>query len=253
MVPRMQLADKVVVVLGGGGLLGAEFVRECAEQGARVVVADIKEPQTLSKEAVFLQCDVTNETQMQALAQKIKIDFKKIEGVVNATYPANTKATGSKPFTEGNVDDMLENASLHLRTCFNTVRAFAPILQEQKSGSIVFLASIYGIAAPRFELYDGLEMTQPAEYAAAKGGIISLVRYFASLLGRDGIRVNAISPGGIAAVQPKSFVDAYSKKLLLGAGLLSPKDISGAVAFLLSDASAQMTGQNLIIDGGWTL
>lgn len=248
-----MLTDKAVVVLGGGGLLGAEFVRECAAQGARVVVLDIKEPQTLPKNGVFFQCDVTSEQEMQTLAQKIKIDFKKIDGVVNATYAANTRASDNGKFEDGNIDGMLENASLHLRTCFNTVRAFAPIFAEQKNGSIVFLASIYGVAAPRFELYEGLEMTQPAEYAAAKGGIIAVTRYFASLLGRDGVRVNAVSPGGIAAGQPQSFVEAYRKKLLLGNGLLSPKDISGAVAFLLSDASSKMTGQNLIIDGGWTL
>ena len=241
----MHLQDKMIVVLGGGGLLGAEFARECAADGATVVVVDIKEPK-LPEGAVFMQCDATDEAQMRALAQKVKADFKKIDGVVNATYPSNTKATGSKPFEEGNIDDMLENASLHLRTCFNTVRAFAPVFKEQKTGSIVFLASIYGVAAPRFELYEGLSMTQPAEYAAAKGGIISVTRYFASLYGKEGIRVNCISPGGIAANQPQPFVDAYSKKVLLGSGLLSPKDISGAAAFLLSGSSAQKTGQKIV-------
>ena len=96
-------------------------------------------------------------------------------------------------------------------------------------------------------------MSMPAEYAAAKGGIIALTKYFAALLGQSSVRVNAISPGGINDNQPQSFVDAYSKNVLLGRGLLSPKDISGAAAFLVSDASAKMTGQNLIIDAGWTL
>ena len=249
----MQLADKVVVVLGGGGLLGAEFVRECAAAGACVVAVDIKEPQMLPEGAVFMQCDATDESALVALAKKIQTDFKKIDGVVNATYPADTKAPGAKSFWESDTDDMLGNASLHLRTCLNTVRAFGPVFAEQKSGSIVFLASIYGVAAPRFEMYEGLPMTQPAEYAAAKGGIISATRYFASLLGRDGVRVNTVSPGGIAQGQPEPFVQAYSKKLLLGEGLLAPQDISGAVMFLLSDASSKMTGQNLVIDGGWTL
>lgn len=249
----MQLADKVVVVLGGGGLLGAACARDCVAAGARVIIADIREPQNLQDGAVFMQCDATNEVQTQTLAQKVKIEFKKIDGVINATYPANTKAPGAKSFAQGDIDDMLGSASLHLRTCFNTVRAFAPIFAEQKRGSVVFFASIYGVAAPRFDMYDGLEMTQPAEYAAAKGGIIAVTRYFASLLGKDGVRVNAVSPGGIAQGQPASFVDAYNKKVLLGSGLLSPGDISGAVVFLCSDASRKMTGQNLVIDAGWTL
>ena len=238
----MHLQDKVVVVLGGKGLLGSAIADECKKYGAQVAIADIVDG-----------VDVTNEAQLTAFAQKVKKEFGRVDGVVNATYPSDTKATGNKPFEEGNIDEMLENASLHLRTCFNTMRAFAPVFKEQKNGSIVFLASIYGVVAPRFELYEGLSMTQPAEYAAAKGGIIAVTRYFASLYGKDGIRVNAISPGGIAADQPQPFVDAYSKKVLLGDGLLSPEDISGAAAFLLSDSSAKMTGQNLIIDAGWTL
>jgi NAD(P)-dependent dehydrogenase (short-subunit alcohol dehydrogenase family) len=252
----MSLTNKVVVVLGGGGLLGSEFVRACASEGARVVSADIKEPKeplALPKGTTFIRCDATNEEDLKTLAQKVQAEFGRADAVINAIYPSNTKVMQNKGFESGDIDDMLHNMSLHLRTCFLAVRAFVPLLKKQKSGSIVFLASIYGVTAPRFELYEGLPMTQPAEYAAAKGGIIAVARYFASLLGKDGVRVNTISPGGIAGNYPQSFVDAYSKRLLLGKGLLDPKHIAGAVVFLASDASEMMTGQNLVIDGGWTL
>ena len=248
----MSLADKVVVVLGGGGLLGSAFVRACIDAGAKVIVGDIKEP-ALPQGVVFVQCDVTKEEEVAALAHTVQKDFKKVDAVINATYPSNTKVTQGGKFDEGSVDDMLQNASLHFRTCFNTVRAFASIFKAQKNGSIIFISSIYGVVAPRFELYEGLPMMQPAEYAAAKGGIISVTRYFASLLGKEGIRVNAISPGGMIGNYSQSFVDAYSKHLLLGKGLLRPEDVAGAAVFLASDASAMMTGQNLIIDGGWTV
>lgn len=248
----MTLTNKVIVVVGGGGLLGSEIVRECVEAGARVIVADIKAPEK-REGTVFIECNATDEAQVKALAQKVQTDFGRVDGVVNATYPSDTKATQNKAFESGDIDDMLQSTSLHLRTCFLIVRAFAPVFRAQKSASLVFLASIYGVAAPRFEVYEGLPMTQPAEYTAAKGGIIAVTRYFASLLGKDGIRVNTISPGGIAAHQPQSFIDAYSKKLLLGKGLLEPKHISGVATFLLSDASEMMTGQNLVIDGGWTV
>lgn len=248
----MALTNKVIVVIGGNGLLGSGIVRECLQEGARVIIADIKDKET-PENAVFIKCDATDEVQVKTLAQKVQTDFGRVDGVVNATYPSDTKATQNKTFESGDMDDMLHNMSLHLRTCFLTVRSFSPIFKKQKNGSFVFFASIYGVSVPRFEMYEGLPMTQPAEYAAAKGGIIAVTRYFASLLGKDGIRVNTISPGGISANQPQSFVDAYSKKLLLGSGLLEPKHVSGVTVFLLSDASAMMTGQNLVIDGGWTL
>jgi NAD(P)-dependent dehydrogenase (short-subunit alcohol dehydrogenase family) len=251
MVPRMQLSGKVVVVLGGGGLLGSAFVRECVTQGATVVVADLKDP-SLSG-AHYMRCDALDEAQTSALAEQVVAEFGRVDGVINATYPAATKAGDNGVFEEGDLDGKLESVVRHLRVCFVAVRAFAPIFRSQKSGALVFMSSIYGFAAPRFDLYDGLPMTQPAEYAAAKGGILAITRYFASLLGRSGVRVNCISPGGIAQNQPKEFIERYSKKVLLGEGLLSPQDIAGAAAFLVSDASAKMTGQNLIIDAGWTL
>jgi NAD(P)-dependent dehydrogenase (short-subunit alcohol dehydrogenase family) len=247
----MQLSDKVIVVLGGSGLIGAAVVRECITAGAQVVIADRKTP--ADSTLAYIECDATDEASMRSLAGTVQDRFGRADGVINATYPSDTRATSNKQFEDGDLEDMLHNASVHLRTCFLVVRAFAPLMRAQGSGAFVFFASIYGVAAPRFDIYEGLPMTQPAEYAAAKGGIIAVTRYFASLLGRDGIRVNVISPGGIVAGQAPEFIERYSEKLLLGSGLLKPEHVSGAAAFLVSDASAMMTGQNMVIDGGWTL
>lgn len=248
----MDLKDKVIVVVGGGGLLGSAFVEACTNAGAQVVVADITEPTSMHAGAVFMQCDALDEGQVAALAQEIKNKYKKVDGVINATYPAATRSSDNGDFEHGGLDDKLESVSRHLKVCFTIVRGFAPVMKGC-GGSIVFLASIYGVVAPRFDLYEGLPMTQPAEYAAAKGGVIAATRYFASRYGRDGIRCNVISPGGIAADQPKEFVERYAKRVLLGTGLLQPEDIAGAAVFLLSDASAKVTGQNIIVDAGWTL
>lgn len=247
----MTLKDKVVVVVGGSGLLGSEFVRACVAQGAQVVSADIKESETSPTGATFIQCDATNEEEVKNLSEQVRQKFSRADAVINATYP-KTKNYG-KRFVDGDLDEMLENTRLHLKICMTVARGFLPLFQEQKSGSLVFLSSIYGIAAPRFDIYEGTKMTTPAEYAAAKGGEIALVRYFASLFGPYNVRVNAVSPGGIVGPYPQSFLEAYTKHLLLGKGQLQPKHVSGAIVFLASDASEMMTGQNLVIDGGWTL
>ena len=246
-----DLQDKRVVIIGGAGLLGSAFSRACAQRGASVFVADIDEKKAgaLAQEigGRFEKVDISDSTSVAALAKKVGA----VDGVVNASYP-KTKNFG-KPFKDAEVEHMLADLSLHIGGCLSIAKAFAPLMEKQKTGSIVFLGSIYGVVAPRFSIYEGTSMTIPAEYAAIKGGIIALTRYFASLFGPAGIRVNAISPGGIADKQPEQFVQNYSKHLKIGNGLLAPEDIAGAVVFLLSDDSKQMTGQNLIIDGGWTL
>ena len=119
-------------------------------------------------------------------------------------------------------------------------------------GSVVNMSSIYGIVAPKFEIYEGTTMTTPVEYVAIKAGILHLTKYFARYYRKQGIRHNAISPGGIEDGQPDRFI----KKYLSNSGqkgMLDPSDLSQALVFLLSDASKYMTGQNLIIDDGFTL
>lgn len=246
-----DLAGKNVVIVGGAGLLGSAFSRACAIEGANVIVADIdaKKGEALAKEISgrFEKMDISDPASIDALAKKMGV----VDGVINAAYP-KTKNFG-KHFKDAAIADMLADLSLHIGGCLAIAKAFAPKMESQKDGSIVFMGSIYGVVAPRFQLYEGTSMTIPAEYAAIKGGVIALTRYFASLFGQSGIRVNAISPGGIADGQPANFVQEYSRHLKIGSGLLAAEDISGAVIYLLSDASKQMTGQNIVIDGGWSL
>ena len=124
-------------------------------------------------------------------------------------------------------------------------------LAKQESGSIINMASIYGVVAPDFSIYDKTNMTMPAGYAAIKGGLLNLTRYIASYFGSQNIRVNSVSPGGIFDNQNTNFVKNYEKKVPLGR-LGTPDDIAPSVVFLLSDESNYITGQNLIVDGGWT-
>tara|TARA_B110000208_G_C11522156_1_gene341062 strand:- start:281 stop:685 length:405 start_codon:yes stop_codon:yes gene_type:complete len=124
-------------------------------------------------------------------------------------------------------------------------------MAKQKSGSIINMASMYGVVAPDFTVYDGTNMTMPAGYAAIKGGLVNLTRYIASYFGPQNIRVNTVSPGGIFDNQNITFVQNYEKKVPMRR-MGTPDDIAPSVVFLLSDESKYITGQNIIIDGGWT-
>jgi len=122
---------------------------------------------------------------------------------------------------------------------------------QQRQGNIVSIASIYGMLGPDFSIYEGTTMTMPAEYAAIKGAIINFTRYLATYLAAYNIRVNCLSPGGIFNEQPASFVEKYKQRTPMGR-MGNPEDIAGGVLFLLSNLSSYMTGQNLVIDGGWS-
>lgn len=245
----MDLKGKKIVIVGVG-LLGSEFARACADAGADLVLADkdAARGEKLAGElgARFFPVDIADPGSVAALANATG----RVDGVVNAAYPKS--AHFGKPFETGEIEHMLEDLSLHIGACLSIARSFAPKMSG--GGSLVFLASIYGFAAPRPEIYEGTEMIGiPPEYAAAKGGIIALARNLSTRFGKNNIRVNAVSPGGIADGQPRSFVEQYVKHLAIGSSLLSPSDISGTIVFLLSDASKQITGQNIVVDGGWTL
>ena len=124
-------------------------------------------------------------------------------------------------------------------------------MSKQKSGSIVNMASIYGVLGADFSVYEGTTMTMPAAYSAIKGALINFTRYVASYFGPQQVRVNCVSPGGIFDNQNDVFIENYCKKVPMRR-LGIPEDISPAVAFLLSDDSKYITGQNIIVDGGWT-
>ena len=256
-----DLTGKTFVVIGGAGLIGNAFSRALAESGGNMVVADQNESKAkdlvaeLSKnakgEVVFESADIADPKSVDTLATRVIEKFGRVDGAVNTAYPHTAKYP--QAFGEATHEESMENISLILGGNFSTVRSFAPQMKKQKSGSIVFIGSIYGVVAPKFDIYKGTEMINPPEYAAAKGGTIMLSKYFASLLGPDNIRVNVISPGGVLDNQPEPLLKAYAKHARLAPGMLAPEDLAGTLVFLFSDASRKITGQNLIVDGGWTL
>jgi NAD(P)-dependent dehydrogenase (short-subunit alcohol dehydrogenase family) len=246
--------DKVALVTGGLGLIGKEIVRGLNDFGASVCVADIDERQMKGLEnlaAVNFQCfDITSEDSIHQTLQAVIKQFKKIDILVNCAYP-RTGDWGAR-CEDVTFDSWKMNMNSHLGGYFLCCQKVAEQMKLQQRGSIINFASIYGVVAPDFSIYEGTSMTMPIAYSAIKGGIIAFSKYMASYYAKDNIRVNCISPGGVFDKQPDCFVEKYVAKTPLGR-MGTPKDIVGAVLYLASDASSYVTGHNLIVDGGWTV
>ncbi len=259
---KSDLENKVVVITGGAGLIGKGFVRAVVESGGIAIIADLDEvagnkvkadlaAEYGPKNIEFVKVDITSRESIIAMIDLVVSKHKAIDGLVNNAYPRN-KNYGRK-FEDVTYEDFCENLNLHLGGYFLMSQEISRLMVEQKRGVIVNIASIYGFMAPRFELYENSNFTSPVEYSAIKGGLLSLTKYLASYLGKHDIRVNAISPGGVHDNQAESFVSQYAKKTIVGSGMAEPDDLTGAMVFLISDASKYITGQNIVVDGGWSI
>lgn len=249
--------DKVVIVTGGAGLLGRTFCQAIADNGGIAVVAEydiaIAEKLCTSLEnasIVTAQVNITDKKSIKALITTISEKYGRIDALVNSAYPRNKNY--GKHFFEVAYSDFCENVGMNLGGYFLTSQQFATYFEKQGYGNIINLASIYGVIAPRFEIYDNTPMTMPVEYAAIKSGLIHLTKYMAKYFKGKNIRVNTISLGGIEDKQPEPFLKAY-KEFCLNKGMLEAKDISGTVLYLLSDLSEFVNGQNIVVDDGFTL
>ena len=245
-----MLDGKVIVVAGGAGLLGREFAKAIASQHGTAVVADIAPAAAESARANALMLDITQPASVDALLHAVRQRHGRIDGLVNAAYPRN--ANFGRKFFDVEYRDFCDNVDAHLGGYFLTCQRFARAMSETGGGSIVNIASIYGVITPRFEIYEGTSMTMPVEYAVIKAGVIQLTRYVAKLLKGTGVRVNAISPGGIEDGQPAAFIENY-RRHCQSKGMLDRSDVNGTLIYLLSDWSAFVTGQNIVVDDGFTL
>lgn len=256
-----MIEDQVVVVTGGCGLIGREFVSAILKHGGRVVVADVDsvkgelmccELSVLygSDRISFRLMDICSKESLQESIKSVSEQFGRIDALVNNAYPRN-KNYGRK-LEDVTYSDFCENISLNLGGLFLTSQQFAIYFKKQGFGNIINIASIYGVVAPRFEIYVNTQMTMPVEYAAIKSAVVHLTKYFAKYFKGSNLRVNCISPGGIKDGQPESFLESY-KHYALNKGMLDIQDLSGGLLFLLSELSLYVNGQNIVVDDGWSL
>lgn len=254
---KLDLRDKTAFVTGGLGLIGLEVSRALCEAGARTVVLDVVPAVAALKKLKPLSPlgDIRYEkfdiTALPLLDKKLKALVKKHGGLhifVNNAYP-RTRDWGAH-LPDVKLASWRRNIEMHLNSYSWLSRAACLLMG--KGGSLINFGSIYGVQGPDFTVYAGTTLSNPPAYAAIKGGIINFSRYLASYFGPRGVRVNNICPGGVFDNQNPKFVANYSKKVPMKR-MACPDEIASAVLFLASDMSSYITGQTIMVDGGWSV
>ena len=268
---KFDLTGRVAVVTGGVGLLGAEFCRTLAEGGAAVAVVDLNASASqqiadaLTKnghQAVAIAADITSPDSVKAMVEKTVSTFGRLDILVNsaALDPKFDPDAIQKGIAPGAFEDYpLEqwNAAMNVNltgTFLVTQACVKQMLAQGKKGSIINICSTYGLNGPDQGIYikDGERVAyKPVYYTVTKAGVMGFTKYLAAYYAGTEIRVNALTPGGVFNQHEDYFVKNYSARTILGR-MANKDEMNGALLFLASDASSYMTGNNLVVDGGWT-
>jgi NAD(P)-dependent dehydrogenase (short-subunit alcohol dehydrogenase family) len=241
-----SVKDKVIILTGGSGFLGSQFNQHLTSCGAKIINFDNKADNPV---------DITNPADVKKAVDKTFKKYKHIDGVVNvaainAVPGSETSKDFWKPYEKYPLTLWKKELDVNLTAAHIIMQAVAPIMMNQKSGSIVFLATDLAVIAPNNSIYQEGKFKDIA-YVASKTGLLGLMRSWASYLGKYNIRVNAAVPGGMYNDQPADFVEKNSALNMLGR-MAEKGEYDGVIQFLLSDASSYMTGASLLVDGGRT-
>jgi NAD(P)-dependent dehydrogenase (short-subunit alcohol dehydrogenase family) len=267
---RFDVTGQVVIVTGAAGLLGQEYGRALAGAGACVVLADIDRPgvEALAAEltraggrALGLGVDVADEASVRHLVASTLDAYGRLDGLVNnAALDPKVDAGQAERlglrFEDYPLDLWNQALAVNLTGTFLCCREAGRAMVAGGRGSIVNIASTYGLVGPDQRLYASDDpqappVFKPPAYSATKSAVIGLTHYLAAYWGPAGLRVNTLTPGGVRNRQPAAFVRRYSDRTPLGR-MAERDEYCGALLFLLSDASSYMTGSNVVVDGGWT-
>lgn len=258
----MDLRGRVALVTGGAGNLGRAIGAALAELGATVVVLDLDGDAAVAVAQSLrvshdvptlpLTIDLADDAEVRTVAAAVLERFGRIDILVNnAALVGTAELKGwAVPFDEQTAETWRLALEVNLTGPFILAQLCREALVASGHGSIINIGSIYGMAGPDMSLYRDTALGNPAAYAASKGGLLQLTRWLSTTLA-PGVRANAISLGGVLRNQPASFLERYVARTPL-TRMATEEDVKGAVAFLASDASAYVTGHNLVVDGGWT-
>ena len=268
---KFDLKGRVAVVTGGAGQLGTEFCKTLAEAGAAVVVVDLNASATKTTadtltnggyQALAAPTDITQPDAVNALVEKTLFEFGRLDILVNsaALDPKFDPEAVNKGITPGAFEDYpldLWNSALSVNLTglfLMTQACVKPMLAQGKRGSIINICSTYGLNGPDQRIYikDGKRVAfKPVYYTVTKAGLMGFTKYLAAYYAGTDIRVNALTPGGVFNNHEDYFVQNYSAKTIMGR-MAKKDEMNGALLFLASDASSYMTGNNIVVDGGWT-
>ncbi len=258
-----DLSGRVAMVTGGTQNLGRDMAEALGEAGAQVVITSREGAKAvaaaeqlgaqLGRSVLGLPLEVTDEDSVSAAFGRVAEAFGRLDVLVCNAGGARL-TSGGVTTAERSADDFDYVARVNLRGTFLCCRAACRLMQPAGRGSIITIGSISGLVGRDRSVYDGSPQMIPniVDYSAAKGAVIAFTRDLAAEVGRHGIRVNCISPGGFERGQPAEFIRRYSAQTMLGRMGTDGRDLKGAVVFLAAEASSYVTGHNLVVDGGFT-
>jgi 2-deoxy-D-gluconate 3-dehydrogenase len=268
---KFDLTGRVAIVTGGVGLLGSEFCKTLAEAGATIAVVDLNASasqavaDTLTKSGYKAQAfatDITKPDSVNAMVENVLSVFGRIDVLVNSAaldpkFDPDAVKKGITPgaFEDYPLDQWNSALNVNLTGMFLITQACVkPMLAQGKKGSIINICSTYGLNGPDQRIYikDGERVAfKPVYYTVTKAGVMGFTKYLAAYYAGTDIRVNALTPGGVFNNHEDYFVKNYSAKTIIGR-MAKKDEMNGALLFLASDASSYMTGNNVVVDGGWT-
>lgn len=258
----MDLKGRVALITGGAGHIGFAMAEALAELGANIVLLDINETQCRKKaqylkrkyrvKTLPLVIDLAQEEQVRSVAGIVVKSFKRLDILIHcAALVGTTPLKGwGVPFLKQSSDTWRMALEVNLTSAFILTQSCSKVLAASSHGSVIFVSSIYGMVGPAMDLYKGTKMGNPAAYAASKAGLLQLTRWLATV-SAPRVRVNAITPGGVYRDHKNPFLSRYVARTPMGR-MAKEEDLKGAAAYLASDLSNYVTGQNIIVDGGWT-
>lgn len=257
----MSLNGRRALITGATGHIGSVISQTLAEMGSDLYLVDRpgSDYEALVNELSLgrnikiktFDCDLESKNDRDELFDDLHKQGAPLNIIVNnAAFVGESSLEGwVTEFEKQTIETWRRALEVNLTAAFDLIKSLTPIMKKSEGSSIINIGSTYGTWGPDYRLYEGTTMGNPAAYAASKGGLIQLTRWLATTLAPD-IRVNSISPGGVTRGQPQKFIDRYSERTPLGR-MATEDDYRGAIAYLASDLSSYVTGQNLAVDGGW--
>ena len=255
-----NVKNKRILLVGASGVLGSKYAESLYKNGAKLIMSDLKNSNFTkvikkNKKAKYIFCDLCSEFEIVEMAKKASTFFDGLDGVIfNAAATQESfiskKKNNFPKFEDYPLDLWKKSIDINLTAGFLVARETSKFLKKSK-GSLVFASSTYGIVGPDHRIYSGEKFKSIPAYSASKAGIIGLTKWLATWLGKHSVRVNAVTPGGVYNNHTKKFFKNYSNRTPLKR-MAEPDDLSGIILYLMSDSSSYATGQNFIVDGGYT-